>query len=161
MIIQLRSLVRGLISMVPILFTLAVNFGLMGYLGVTLNLATALIASLAIGIGIDYTIHTAYRIHIESGQGGTAREVLDRVFLSTGRAVLINALAVIAGFLVIVASELNIIKQFGGLSALSIGIASIAALTIYPVLIMTLDPRYIAPAAGSDSDTPPAQGGTP
>ncbi|MBN2361531.1 MAG: MMPL family transporter [Deltaproteobacteria bacterium] len=153
MVIQLRSLKRGLIAMVPIVFTLAVNFGLMGYLGVTLNLATALIASLAIGIGIDYTIHTAYRIRIEAGQGGTLYGVLERVFLSTGRAVLINALAVIAGFVVIVASELNIIKQFGGLSALSIGIAAGSALTIYPVLVMTFDRRYIAPSAPAPGPT--------
>jgi len=157
MIIQLRSLKGGLIAMVPIVFTLALNFGLMGYLGFTLNLATALIASLAIGIGIDYTIHTAYRIRIEVANGGTLRDVLERVFLSTGRAVLINALAVMAGFLVVCASELTILKHFGGLSALSIGIAAIGALTIYPVLVMTFDRRYITPTAPGPTDTPGRQ----
>ena len=119
--------------------------------GITLNVVTALIASLAIGIGIDYTIHTAYRIRIEVAHGGTQRDVLERVLMSTGRAVLINALSVAAGFLVLVASELTPFRTFGGLSALSIGMAAVGALTIYPVLLMTLDRRYL---------TPPSQGGT-
>jgi hypothetical protein len=159
LVIQMRSLRRGAMAMVPILATLAVNFGLMGYLGFTLNLATALIASLAIGIGIDYTIHTAYRLRIEARRGGPLRQVLERVFLTTGRAVLINALAVMGGFLVIVASELIIIKHFGGLSALSIGMAAIGALTIYPVLVITLDRDFLTTTA--EPPAPPARAQAP
>lgn len=179
MVVQMRSLKGGALAMAPIVFTLVLNFGVMGYLGVTLNIVTALIASLAIGIGIDYTIHTSYRVRFEAALGGTQREVLERVFKSTGRAVLINALAVMAGFLVIVFSEISAIREFGWLSALSIGVAALAALTLYPVLVMALDPRYITPAApgptpdatpnpptGPNPDPPapqpqPSQGGTP
>ena len=88
------------------------------------------------------------------------REVLERVFRSTGRAVLINALAVMAGFLVIVASELIILKHFGALCALSIGLTALGALTIYPVLILTFDRRTIAPAASPpELATRSSQGG--
>ncbi|MGC4120850.1 MAG: MMPL family transporter [Myxococcales bacterium] len=167
MVVQLRSLRGGVIALAPIVFTLVLNFGLMGYVGITLNIVTALIASLAIGIGIDYTIHTSYRVKVEAAAGGTQREVLERVFKSTGRAVLINALAVMAGFLVIVASEISAIRVFGWLSALSIGVAAIAALTLYPILVMTLDPKYMTPpnptpATPAPASQPlPSQGGTP
>jgi len=165
LVLQLRSLKGGVLAMVPIVFTLAFNFGLMGYLGVTLNIVTALIASLAIGIGIDYTIHTAYRIRAEAAQGGTPRDILQRVYSTTGRAVLINAVAVMAGFLVIVASEISLLRVFGWLSALSIGLSAVGALTIYPVLVMALDPRCFTPSAPASSQPPapdiqPSQGGT-
>jgi hypothetical protein len=73
-----------------------------------------------------------------------------------------------AGFLVIVASEISAIRVFGWLSALSIGVAAVAALTIYPVLVMTLDPQYIAPPGPAPAGPPApepqlqtSQGGTP
>ena len=53
----LRSFILGMISTIPILITLLVNFGLMGYFDLPLDMATVLIASVAIGIGIDYSIH--------------------------------------------------------------------------------------------------------
>ncbi len=166
MMVQLKSIRGGLLAMVPIVFTLAANFGLMGYAGITLNIVTALIASLAIGIGIDYTIHTAYRIRTEVAAGGSEREVLERTFMTTGRAVLVNALAVSAGFVVLVASELSPFKTFGGLTALSIAIAAVGSLTVYPVLILALDRRYITPAAPAPAPAAapqslPQQGETP
>jgi predicted RND superfamily exporter protein len=52
-----RSFVAGIIAAVPLSIAILCNFAVMGFLGIKLNIGTALIASLAVGIGIDYTIH--------------------------------------------------------------------------------------------------------
>ncbi|MFO7723022.1 MAG: MMPL family transporter, partial [Bacteroidales bacterium] len=52
-----RSFRSGLMGSIPLFFTLACNFGLMGWLGVELDIATSLLSSIAIGLGVDYTIH--------------------------------------------------------------------------------------------------------
>ena len=63
--ISYKSFWAGLIGIIPLSFSVVMNFGLMGLVGIPLNIATALIASIAIGIGDDYTIHflSAYKHH--------------------------------------------------------------------------------------------------
>ena len=56
-----RSGLLGVICTMPIVVTIAMSFGLMGWLEVPLDLATVLIASIAVGIGIDYSIHVTHR----------------------------------------------------------------------------------------------------
>ncbi|MFQ6040678.1 MAG: MMPL family transporter, partial [Candidatus Poribacteria bacterium] len=62
---QFKSIAGGLISVTPIALTILVNFGVMSYLGIPLDTATMMIASIAIGIGIDYTIHFTSRFRLE------------------------------------------------------------------------------------------------
>jgi predicted RND superfamily exporter protein len=87
----------------------------MEFLHVTINIATALIASLAVGIGIDYTIHFIDAFKREYAAGG---DYLYRTFTGTGKAILINAVSVGAGFAVLVLSQFRVFAQLGSLIAL-------------------------------------------
>ncbi|MFP4374561.1 MAG: MMPL family transporter [Spirochaetaceae bacterium] len=138
-----RSAVAGLYGIVPLSFAILINFGVMGITGIKLNIATAMIASIAIGIGIDYTIHFLTRYRIERAETDDLREVTKRSILTTGKAILYNAFAVGAGFAVLIASNFNPLRYVGVLVALTMLTSSIAALTILPVLLNLFRPRFI------------------
>ncbi|NBC30656.1 MAG: MMPL family transporter [Spirochaetes bacterium] len=138
-----RSAVAGLYGIVPLTFAILINFGVMGISGIKLNIATAMIASIAIGIGIDYTIHFLTRYRIERAETDDLREVTKRSILTTGKAILYNAFAVAAGFAVLIASNFNPLRYVGVLVALTMLTSSIAALTILPVLLNLFRPRFV------------------
>ena len=163
-----RSAVAGLYGIVPLSFAILINFGVMGITGIKLNIATAMIASIAIGIGIDYTIHFLTRYRIERAETDDLREVTKRSILTTGKAILYNAFAVGAGFAVLIASNFNPLRYVGVLVALTMLTSSIAALTILPVLLNLFRPRFIErgarlrsePAGPARTGETSTQGGT-
>jgi predicted RND superfamily exporter protein len=135
-----RSLAAGLIAALPLAIAIMANFAVMGFLGITLNMATAMIASLAVGIGIDYTIHFIETFKQEYRAGG---DYLYRTFATSGKAILINAVSVGAGFFVLALSRFRIMAQFGGLVALSMAISAVVSLTVIPALLAAVKPRFI------------------
>ena len=138
-----RSLVAGIIGTIPLLITIAVNFGVMGVAGIKLNIGTAMVASFAIGIGIDYTIHYLAAYHREYAAGGTHEDFLLRTFYGSGKAILFNAVSVGAGFAVLMLSKFNMLSDLGLLIALIMGTSSFASLTVLPTLLDIITPHFI------------------
>jgi predicted RND superfamily exporter protein len=175
-----RSFIAGFIAAVPLSIAILCNFAAMGFLGIKLNIGTALIASLAVGIGIDYTIHfiESFKHEYQSdhsqssdrgdhsqssdrgdhsqssdrgdhgqsndrGDPGQSSDFLRRTFNSCGKAILINAVSVGAGFGVLTFSQFRILAEFGGLIALSMGITALVSLIVIPVLLTTIKPKFI------------------
>jgi predicted RND superfamily exporter protein len=126
-----KSLAAGLIAALPLVIAVLGNFAVMGFMRVTINVATALLASLSVGIGIDYTVHFIEAYKREYASGG---DYLYRTFSGAGKAILINAVSAGAGFAVLALSQFRVFVQFGGLIALSMGISAVASLTVVPVL---------------------------
>lgn len=157
LVIQLRSLVGGLISIAPIVFTLAVNFGIMGLFGIAINPGTMMIAALAIGIGIDYAIHVVTRLRDEIRRADSQQDALIETFRTTGKAVLINVASVAAGFLVITQSKLVVLQQFGSLIALSMVLSAVGALTLIPALILVFQPRFVQRSAAIEGSERPRE----
>jgi predicted RND superfamily exporter protein len=141
-----KSIAAGLLGAVPISVAIICNFGLMGLLGITLNMGTAIVSSLAVGIGIDYTIHFMEFFKLEYQRGGG--DFLHRTFNGCGKAILINAVSVGAGFGVLALSQFRMIAHLGGLIASSMFITAIVSLTLMPVLFMALKPRFIYGKSG-------------
>jgi predicted RND superfamily exporter protein len=135
-----KSLAAGIIAAMPLMIAIIANFAVMGFAHITINVATALIASLAVGIGIDYTIHFIDAFKREYAADG---DYLYRTFAGAGKAILINAVSVGAGFGVLALSQFRIMAQFGGIIALSMGISAIVSLTVIPVLLMVVKPKFI------------------
>jgi predicted RND superfamily exporter protein len=135
-----KSLAAGLIAALPLSIAVMGNFAVMGFFGITLNVATALIASLAVGVGIDYTIHFIETFKREYKDGG---DYLRRTFATSGKAILINAVSVGAGFCVFVFSQFRIMAQSGAFIALSMAVSAIVSLTVVPVLITVIKPKFI------------------
>jgi predicted RND superfamily exporter protein len=135
-----KSLAAGLIAAIPLTVAISANFAVMGFTHITINVAAALIASLAVGIGIDYTIHFIDAFKREYSSGG---DYLHRAFARAGKAILINAVSVGASFGVLALSQFCVIAQFSGLIALSMGVSAIVSLTVIPILLMAVKPKFI------------------
>jgi len=153
--IYYQSIVAGIIALIPLSVSILLNFGIMGFAGIKLNIATALVASVSVGIGIDYTIHYLAAYHHEwlktQGQGN----FLWRTFFSSGKAIIYNAVSVGAGFAVLMLSQFVILKDLGMLYALTMVTSALAALTVLPVLLQIIRPRFITRPLRWDN------GGTP
>lgn len=139
----MKSVALGLLSLVPLLFTVVLNFGIMGYAGLPLDAVTSIIASLAIGIGVDYAIHYTSRYRLELAAGHDADVALRNTGASAGKGIFYNALALVIGFLVLVFSHFRAISVFGFLISLTMIVSSLAALLVIPLLLSYFAKRKI------------------
>ena len=137
------SFVAGLVAVVPLVFAIVLNFGTMGFAGMTLNIATAMISSITIGIGIDYAIHFISRYRTEMLSRDHATEAVVETAATSGQAILFNAVAVIAGFMVLLFSAFSAFKSFGSLLSLSMAISAASALTVIPALFALWSPGFL------------------
>jgi len=145
----------GVYCMMPLLIPIALDFAIMGVSGIRLNAATATVASIDIGMGIDYSIHFLSRYRHELRMGLPIAQAIDRALNTSGRGIVYNALAVAAGFLVLAPSQFVIISQMGILVAVDMVTIALSALTFLPACIMLLPPRFAAVApAPPHSETP-------
>jgi len=143
LLIVMRNAVGGLLSSIPILLTILINFAIMALWGIPLDFVTMMIASLVIGIGVDYTIHFTESFRRELGRSESPVAALERVLATTGRAVIVNAASVAAGFLVLLACQVIPLRQFGVLVAVTMAASSLAALVILPAIYFTFRPKFI------------------
>jgi hypothetical protein len=130
-----RSLKTGFFALIPICIAILVNFGVMGWFKIPLNIGTVAISAIAVGVGIDYAVHFISRLRIES-RGKPALFALITTTKTTGKAILYNAAAVSAGFLVLLASSIKWYHFMGGLMSLVMLISASGALTILPGVIL-------------------------
>jgi hypothetical protein len=135
-----RSPLAGLIGLVPVFFALAGIFLFMILFQFNLDIITSLLASLAIGIGVDYAIHimNAYKRNINEGEN-----CLNIVYRTTGKAVFINAVSVAVGFLSLTISQFIPIRQMGILFAVSMVFACMASLIVLPIILNKLKPKFL------------------
>ncbi|MCK4578792.1 MAG: MMPL family transporter, partial [Candidatus Marinimicrobia bacterium] len=141
MMIQFKSINMGLVVTSPIMLTVLINFAVMAYTDIPLDNATMMIASIAIGIGIDYAIHFSTRFKVELGRQENELLALDKTLETTGRAIIINALTVALGFIILVWSSIVPIQRFGALIALTMAVSAWATLTLLPALILVFKKR--------------------
>jgi hypothetical protein len=142
--ISFRSVIAGLYGIIPLAFSLIINFGLMGHLGIKLDVGTAMVASIAIGIGVDYTIHFLHSYHVERIKEDDLHLVTQRTLTTTGKAIIFNAISVAAGFLVLLFSNFYPLIYLGFLIAVTMCTSSIASLTILPLLLNIFKPEFIS-----------------
>lgn len=132
----LRSLRLGLHALIPIIATLLVLFGFMGLIGLPLDIATVLVGSVSIGIGVDYAIHMITHYNHEKKHGRDSKRALGHAIRISGRAIVINVLSVSLGFLVLTFSNLVPLQHFGLLVGVTMIISGAAALTLLPAMIL-------------------------
>jgi predicted RND superfamily exporter protein len=135
-----RSLRLTVIGILPNLLAAGAILGLMGLVGIPLDLMTVTIAAIAIGIAVDNSIHYIYRFREEFEQSGSYIETLYICHGSIGRAVLYTSSTIIFGFSVLVLSNFFPTIYFGALTGLAMLIALLAALTLLPRLILITRP---------------------
>jgi predicted RND superfamily exporter protein len=132
----LRSFSAGIFAAIPILSAIVILFGVMGYTGIPLNIATVLVASIAMGIGIDYSIHVITHFKDSIKKGTNVAQALEDTIGVSGKAIVINVISVSAGFLVLLFSEMVPLQYFGMLIFLSMVGSGLSALTFLPVILI-------------------------
>lgn len=138
-----RSVLAGLLGSLPLVFTLLATFGLMGWMNIQLNLVTALLSSISIGLGVDYSIHLFWRIRKEIRGGSSYREAVSISLRTIGRGISINAFSVILGFCILLFSSFPYIRSFGILIALSLLLCLAGALLLVPAIIVLKEPVFL------------------
>jgi len=138
---QFRSPILGACNTLPLFAALFLNFGLMGLFHVDINLMTMGVASMAIGVGVDYGIHFVHRYREDFAVHGEPDATLRATMSEAGVAIFMNALAVAGGFLVLLLASFNGVKTMGLLISLIMAFSALGALTILPLVFSVLRPR--------------------
>ncbi|MDR0655377.1 MAG: MMPL family transporter [Treponema sp.] len=141
--ISYRSVSAGIISIIPLSILILLNFAIMGYLRIKLNLATAMISSISIGVGIDYTIHFMDAFKREYLEYGGKGNFLRGAYYVSGSAIIVGALSVGLGFAVLCFSKFNMLAEFGFLVAMAMMISALSGLVVIPVLLSIFRPKFI------------------
>ena len=147
--ISFKSGWAGILGAVPLAFTILLNYMMMGFCHINLDLITSIIASVAVGVGIDYTIHFLSTYKEERSKSSDIVAVTKETFKKSGHGIITNALAVGLGFLVLCLSKFIILRYLGILVAIVMFTSSFLAMTIIPGILNLSDPKFIKP---EDSD---------
>jgi len=143
MVIISRSLIYGALCIIPITLTVILNFGIMGWFKIPLDVASAVIASIVIGIGVDYAIHFFNRYKEELALGKSVEQALKITISNTGQAIFYNAAAVGLGFFVLVFAAMPPLGRMGWMIALTMLFSSMASMTVLPALLLLRDRHKI------------------
>ncbi|MEW5852725.1 MAG: MMPL family transporter [Myxococcota bacterium] len=125
-----------------------VVFGVMGWAGIWLDIATVTIAAAVLGIVVDDTVHILFQLNRRMREGASLEDAVAHVAESSGVAVVCNTLLFVAGFLVIAASHVHSVAYVGQLSAIAVFFALMGDLLLLPALL-TLMPRRVTQAEWS------------
>ena len=138
LVLIFRSFYRGVMGMIPLVFTVLFNFGFMGYFGVNLDIGTALVSSIVIGIGVDYSIHYLSRMFSEIAQGATLQDAISKTVRRSGKAITSNAVTVGFGFLALSVSEFLPLVTLSWMIWLTLNISALATMILLPALAVSL-----------------------
>ena len=130
-----RSIVSGLLIVVPITFTTLFISGAAGLMGIPLDVSTALAAGVAIGVGVDYAVHYLFKYRNVVANGRNHQEATLETMRSVGKTIVFNAIIVTAGFLVLLGSQFPPDVKLGGFVASYMVISCLAALILMPLML--------------------------
>ena len=137
MAFMLLSVRVGLLAILPNVLAITVFFGLLGWFGVFLNLGTSLIATIALGIAVDSSVHYMWRLGRELRGESDQAAAIQRTMRAVGGPMLYTTLALAAGFLTFGGSSFPPIRNFGILTSITLATAFGANLIVLPALLAT------------------------
>jgi len=139
MVMLFLSMKVGLIAVLPNLFPITVNFGLMGWFDVRLSVATALIASIAIGLAVDDNIHYLVRYHTEFKKDLDKHRAIKDTILQVGKPIIFTTLTISLGFSILMFSHFQPTSLFGLMMVITMFSALIGDLFLLPALIQRVE----------------------
>ncbi len=140
-----RSIVAGLLGSLPLVFAVICTFGIMGWAGIELNIVTALLSSVSIGLGVDFTIQICWKLKTEIAGGHTIASAVHIALKTMGRGININAFSVMLGFSVLFLSAFPLIRSFGFLIIISLFLCLASALVLIPAICVLARPGFLGP----------------
>lgn len=139
--LMFRSLKVGLIGLLPMVLTVLAVFTLLGAFGVRLDSVAALIASIVLGIGVDYSVHFLFRYRSLRGDGVDLPEAVRETLRTSGRAIVFNSLAVAVGFLVLLLASFWPVIHLGWIVSANMILSAVLALILLPAVLGGLSRR--------------------
>jgi predicted RND superfamily exporter protein len=136
--IAFRSLRMAALSMIPNIVPVVLFFGALGAGAATLNLATALIGSIALGIAIDDTMHYLVAYHRERQAGRESRDAAAYCIEAVGRPITVTSIMIFVGFLSLLISNFVTLREFGYLTSMTMAICLMTDLLLMPALLVRL-----------------------
>lgn len=143
LVVWLRSLPLGILASLPVPATLVSYFGLMTLLGIDLNIGTAIISFLVVGIVSDYAVHFLHRVEFGRRQGMLLEQALLSAVEHSGRSIFFNLLVFSLGFLTLLLSEFTPIQHLGALVAMALSISGFMALFLICLLAPLMLPDRV------------------
>ena len=152
MMILLGSVRTGLLSMLPAIGSILVTLGAMYAFDMPLDGFTLLVGSIALGLAVDDTIHFMHNYARARAAGEPVEQAIRTTLESTGQALFFTSLVLAAGFLVYTQAGLNLLTNFGLLTALAISLAFVANVTLAPALVTAAARLRGETGAGAEED---------
>ena len=138
------SVVAGLIAAIPLILTVTFSMGIMAYTGQPLDIMTLMVSVVAVGIGVDYSIHFISRFREEYRVGRNAEKALQKTIQTTGRGITYNALTVALGFFILIFASFKGIRTFGWQIALTMGVSALSAISVIPAILVQWKPKFLS-----------------
>jgi hypothetical protein len=139
-IILFRNIYLSFIAIIPNILAAGLVLGIMGWVGIPLDMMTITIAAITIGIAVDDSIHYIYRFKVEFVKDHDYRATLNRCHGSIGKAIYYTSITVTVGFSILALSDFIPTLYFGLLTGLAMLVALMNNLTLLPILIVLFKP---------------------
>lgn len=143
MILMFKSLIIGIISSVPLLFTIIGNFAFMTVFNIPVDVGNVIASVLVLAVGVDFSIHFIAAVQNSLSVSTSLEEATSHAISEIARPILINALSLALGFLVLLASSYQPIQILGLLMGLSMIICAITTLLVLPFLLVLVKPKTL------------------
>ncbi|WP_191017149.1 efflux RND transporter permease subunit [Treponema zioleckii] len=140
LVLAFTSVRTGFIAMIPNIVPIALIGGIMGYAGVNLDMITAMIMPMILGIAVDDTIHFTNHIKYHFELTGNYRSAIENSYREIGKTMIMTTVILCAMFAIFLTSTMNVLVNIGWLSVVGLGSALIADYTITPVLLYIAKP---------------------
>jgi predicted RND superfamily exporter protein len=153
--IMFRSLAAGFFCSIPVAIATMLNFSLMGAANIPLGVTTALLSGMGIGIGVDYAIHFISRYKYLSNSTAEHRQRIQTTLGTAGRAILFNAMVVVAGFTVLLISNFPPSRSLSILVSINMISSFLGAVTVLPACMFVFKPKFAdTPYRNADKSSP-------
>ncbi|HKZ13368.1 MAG TPA: MMPL family transporter [Solirubrobacterales bacterium] len=146
LLVLLRSFRRALVPLLPTVLATGWASLLIWLTGIPLNPMSAALGALTIAIATEFAVILCGRFEQERSVGFDAQVALRRAYARTGAAVLASGLTAIAGFAVLVASDIQMLRDFGAVTVIDLAAALLGVIVILPATLILLERRAVAPA---------------
>ncbi len=137
----------GLLSMIPNLVPILLMLGVIGIFNLSMDLFTMMVASVAIGLAVDDTIHFMHNFRRYYDQGGDPVEAVHQTLQTTGRAMLVTTIVLSAGFFIFAFATMRNVRSFGMLTGFTIVMALLADYLLAPALMVLVNRKKDAALA--------------
>lgn len=152
--ILFRSMVYGFLALLPVVASVLMVYSVMVIMGMSIGVGTSMFAAVAIGLGVDFAIHTLDKMNtLLSDRRNDFQSMLKDFYAGTGRALMFNYMAIAFGFGVLMSSKVPSLNTFGGIVVTAVSASFIFSLVVLPAIFFKLYPLLKRSVSSSGSSS--------